>query len=236
MLGESMDDYYARLNLEGDRNILKANRNKIDYVLNKYDKILTSPKKVCDIGLGEGYALEMLYKKGLEVTGIDHSKYLITFLKNRYVDLDMDINLILSDIQKLETNSGQYDIVTCFDVLEHIPKDGLNATIKKISELSKQNGCLIGTLPFKENLEEGMVKCPNCGHNFHRVGHFHSFNNIEDINIMLDPYFEVIEYGSVPPKGVIRKTISVAKKIKSRLSNTMVKSTIYFIAQKKTRK
>ena len=128
---ETIYDYHNRLNFEGKRTTYVYNRRKLDYVLRKVRKYLKPSSAACDIGIGEGYVLTRLYDKGLKVTGIEISKYSVEYLENDYKKKGLKIKLINGDITNIELDENQFDVVTCFDVLEHITKTNKVQRLKR---------------------------------------------------------------------------------------------------------
>ncbi len=195
---ETLDDYLARLNIEGKRKTWEKNRKKIDYILKKTHPYLRNAGKACDIGIGDGYLLRRLKSLGMEVTGIDISGYLIKNLKKKFADESIEIELIQADITELTFKEESFDAVTCLDILEHIPGEGLKAAIENIKGCIVKGGLLIGSLPVGENLADNMVICPKCRHTFHRIGHHHSFETFEQIKSLFEPDFQILQIGYMP--------------------------------------
>jgi len=195
---KSIDDFRAKKNFEGDNVYWKASDKKISYVFRKIKKLLSNVNTACDIGIGNGFTLKFFYNKGVTSTGIDISSYLINHFKDVFTTEKMNIKLIETDITKSAFGEKIYDIVTAFDVLEHLPDEGLNEAIKNIATSLKTDGIFVGNVPVGENLEEVKVICPQCGHHFHPNGHHQSFQSVDDIKKMLNSYFEVIKFGEVP--------------------------------------
>ncbi|MFX0207572.1 MAG: hypothetical protein ACFFDT_16415 [Candidatus Hodarchaeota archaeon] len=119
----------------------------------------------------------------------------------------------------------------CIDVLEHIPN--VEEAIKNIENaLSYGRGLLIGTLPFQENLSRNMVICPKCHHKFHRIGHHHSFNSIDEIKQLLGPELDIIEVGQVKIFREVSDVISyIVEKISRFVFKKKIGSTVYFVAK-----
>jgi hypothetical protein len=66
---ETLDDYLARLNIEGGRKIWQGNHPKIEYVFNKSKKYLKPGMSACEIGIGDGYLLRLFAYFWLKSTG-----------------------------------------------------------------------------------------------------------------------------------------------------------------------
>lgn len=195
---ETIEDYLARLNLEAKRNVWFKNRRKIDFILSKTSCYLKNVRTACDIGIGEGHLLRRLENMGLSPTGIDISRYLIEHLRKSFEEQSLEIKLVHGNIANIALEENAFDVVTCLDVLEHIPGDALKTAIENLKRCIVNGGLLIGTLPLGENLNNNMVICPKCRHEFHRIGHYHSFDNLEQIRKLFEPDFKIIEVGYVP--------------------------------------
>lgn len=91
------------------------------------------PIKVLDIGCGEGFTLKKLEEKkiGKTLIGIDNSNAAIKIGKKIYPHLD----LRKGDIYQLDFKDGEFDLVICTEVLEHL-KDPQSALleIKRVSK------------------------------------------------------------------------------------------------------
>lgn len=232
---QEFDDYLAWLNLRGEMGVWKTNRRKLDFVFKRVRNYLKPKLRSCDIGLGEGYTLEKMYEFGLKPTGIDIAKYAVDYLGKRFAERQMDIRLLHGDISGIELDQNQFDIVTCFDVLEHIPGDNLGKGLNRIRKSLANGGLLIGTLPFKENLDESRVFCPECGHRFHRYGHFHSFQSMEDIATLLQPDFEIIHSGKLPyfwfKSPVMNKIGTRIFTLLKKITHGESRTAVYFVAR-----
>lgn len=194
----TLEDYLAKLNIEGQRGTWEKNRRKINFVLHKAMHYLAGRNTACDIGIGDGYTIKLLANLGLKVTGVDVSRYLIEYLNGVFENEHVDVKLVYGDISCIDMKRDVFDIVTCLDILEHIPKENLAKAITNIQNSIVNKGILIGTLPLGENLEKNMVFCPKCGHKFHRIGHYNDFSNIQAVKILLGSDFRIVKWGLVP--------------------------------------
>lgn len=231
---ETLEDYLARLNIEGGRKVWLENHPKIQYVFTKSKRYLEPGMSVCEIGIGDGYLLRLLNRFGLKATGIDISNYLIKKLRTILGDEGLEINLLQYDISESTDLEDAFDAVFCLDLLEHI--ENLGRAIENIKRILKMRGILVATLPWKENLDSNMAICPKCHHKFHRVGHFHSFDSYDDIAQTFGVDFQILTFGFIPPTGLpniitdlLKKTAFRKKYYKDRLPN--FQNTCFFIAR-----
>jgi hypothetical protein len=232
---ENLEDYLAKLNLQGKRSAWNKKRRKIDFILRKASPFLNNKSTACDIGIGSGYLLRQFESKGFKATGIDISKYLIEQLRKSFESESLNIQLIHGDITNVNLEHDSFDIITCLDVLEHIPGEGLKKAVENIKIHITKDGFLIGTLPLGENLDDNMVICPKCRHEFHRIGHYHSFGSFEQMQKLLEPDFKIIKMGYVPfsvfDLNFLNCTAFSLYRFLCKVSGVRKVNTVYFIAK-----
>lgn len=96
----------------------------------------TENKTILDIGAGTGDFLATCKKNNWSVVGVEPSE------KARKISEGKNINL-LTDIS--EINKQQFDVITMWHVLEHIPN--LTEYIYQLKSLLKENGVLVIAVP-----------------------------------------------------------------------------------------
>ena len=96
-----------------------------------------------DIGVGRGEMLSCMKKWGHNYHGIDISPSTINFCKK----LDLSCELTDDTELWLKKNQNQFEIITCLDVLEHIPKDLLIRFLEAIFNSLKKGGIVIFQVP-----------------------------------------------------------------------------------------
>lgn len=109
-------------------------------------EVTLSGQHILDIGCGGGILTETLAKEGGQVTGIDASKELIDIAKQHANSQGLKIKYEAQTAEQLaEQQKEQFDIITCMELLEHVP-DPLSL-LKACYDLLKPNGQLfISTL------------------------------------------------------------------------------------------
>lgn len=98
-----------------------------------------SGKKVLDIGCGGGILSEAMAQRGANVTGIDLASQAIHVARTHRETSGLPIDYWLISAEKLaQETPAAYDIVTCMEMLEHVPDPA--AIILAAARLVKPNG------------------------------------------------------------------------------------------------
>jgi len=86
------------------------------------ERALLPGKKVVDIGCGGGILSEGLSQRGAHVLGIDMGEAPLSVAKLHALETGIDIEYRQMTAELLaEEEAGTYDIVTCLEMLEHVP-------------------------------------------------------------------------------------------------------------------
>ena len=79
-------------------------------------------KKLIDVGCGGGLLTEAMAWRGARVTGIDAGEAPLSVAKIHRLESKLDIDYRQSTAEALaETEPESFDIVTCLEMLEHVP-------------------------------------------------------------------------------------------------------------------
>lgn len=98
-------------------------------------------KKVLDIGCGGGILAEGMAHRGAKVTGIDMAAGSLDVAKLHLLESNLDIDYRQITAEELaELEPAQYDVVTCLEMLEHVPEPA--SVIAACAKLVKPGGHL----------------------------------------------------------------------------------------------
>lgn len=115
--------------------VLKWGAAKLDL------KLLNGKNQVAiDVGSAHGYVAALLNKLGYTAYGCDLSKFYIMSYA-RYITN----NLLVCDAQMLPFRQAKIDLITAFEVLEHLPK--YNEFLRGCYNSLKEGGILLVTTP-----------------------------------------------------------------------------------------
>lgn len=96
-------------------------------------------KKVLDIGCGGGILSESMAKIGAQVDGLDMGNEPLEVARLHALETGVTVNYIKSTAEEhRDTHQGYYDVVTCMEMLEHVP-DPLSV-IQACCDMVKPNG------------------------------------------------------------------------------------------------
>ena len=105
------------------------------------DKIELLDKDILDVGCGGGLLSEALYDFGANVTGIDAAGPGIQVAKIHAKENNKNISYFEKTAEELnKKNSESFDIITCLEVLEHVPDP--KELVKTCINLLKPKGFL----------------------------------------------------------------------------------------------
>lgn len=107
--------------LEGEfKPLHQINPLRLNYVIERSQGIFG--KKILDVGCGGGILAESMAREGAEVTGLDMGKEPLTVARLHALETGTTVSYVQSTAEEhADTHQGYYDIVTCMEMLEHVP-------------------------------------------------------------------------------------------------------------------
>ncbi|KJS04119.1 MAG: 3-demethylubiquinone-9 3-methyltransferase [Gammaproteobacteria bacterium BRH_c0] len=98
-------------------------------------------KQVVDVGCGGGILCEALAQRGAAVTGIDMGEAPLAVAELHKLESGVEVTYLRSTAEQLaEVRPEQFDVVTCLEMLEHVPDPG--SVINACAKLVKPGGQL----------------------------------------------------------------------------------------------
>ena len=179
-------------------NLKSYQKNRI-YRMNRFGKervkILQNFKKkgkLLDIGCGNGWFLEAAKKKYSRCAGVEFSDSLRNWLEsNLKVKTYKEIGLV---------KNKTYDIVTAFDLIEHVPDP--KAFLKQMKSKLKKGGIILIYTPNVESLgfdflrEKNNLLCPPCHLTYFSKNTFHKLSKECGLKI-LHSEFRGLDVGDI---------------------------------------
>jgi len=102
-------------------------------------KALLKNKNVIDVGCGGGILAESMAQRGASVRGIDMGEAPLKVAKLHGLESGVKVDYLQTSAEALAaTHAEQYDIVTCMELLEHVPDPA--QTIAACATLAKPGG------------------------------------------------------------------------------------------------
>lgn len=136
------------------------------------------PRIILEIGIGNGIVSYLLRKAGVKV-----------------ITMDIDPLLqpdIVGSVTDIPTNTQKFDVVACFEVLEHIPLDKVKAALLEIHRVSRKY--FVISLPERKRFFKLEVWIPHFGR--HGILWELPFIKLPDHKFDGEHYWEVNKKGS----------------------------------------
>lgn len=96
-------------------------------------------KAVLDVGCGGGLLSEAMARLGARVTGIDLSEKALKVAQLHLLEAHLAVQYELESAESLAgSHAGQFDVVTCMELLEHVPDPA--STVSACARLAKPGG------------------------------------------------------------------------------------------------
>jgi 2-polyprenyl-6-hydroxyphenyl methylase/3-demethylubiquinone-9 3-methyltransferase len=118
------------------RPLHEINPLRLDYI----DRIAALPgRQVLDVGCGGGILAEAMSRRGAHVTGIDMGEAPLEVARLHLLESGLNVDYRQTTAEKLaQREAGHYDIVTCMEMLEHVPDPA--SVVHACSQLVRPGG------------------------------------------------------------------------------------------------
>lgn len=114
----------------------ELNPARVQYIV---ERAAVRDRAVLDVGCGGGILAESMAGKGGTVTGIDIAEKVVNVAKLHLHESGLKINYeVVTAERKAEQRAGTYDVVTCMEMLEHVPDP--TSVVQAIAKLLRPGG------------------------------------------------------------------------------------------------
>src|SRR3989344_4447376 len=163
---------------------LKRYERPARLILNQFNKM----DIVLDAGSGDGRLTAMIAGRVKRITGIDKQKLPLEFARIIFDELKIkNAEFKIGDILNLARfKDKSFDKITCFDVIEHVPREKAEEAIKHFSRMLKENGKLYLTTPNMDELSGRIF-----GHKIEDK-HYYEYN-VRELVDLFKPHFKNIK-------------------------------------------
>lgn len=124
---------------EGDfRPLHDINPVRLDYI---QDKQPLAGARVIDVGCGGGILAESMADAGADVVGIDMAESPLSVARLHALESGASVEYLASTAEDMAAEkAGNFDVVTCLEMLEHVPDPA--STVRACAELARSGGRL----------------------------------------------------------------------------------------------
>lgn len=158
VMREHRDSLSTNLAYKRFEDEMRGSREEISARLRAYDSIVETARERCgepmfalDLGCGRGEWLELMAARGITALGVDTDPTMLLDCEARgFMTLQADLLTCLKN-----RLSASVDIVTLFQVAEHLPISVLLDTLTECQRVLRPGGALIVETPNPENLIVG---------------------------------------------------------------------------------
>lgn len=115
----------------------RINPLRLNYILQRSGGIFG--KKVLDVGCGGGILSESMAREGAEVTGLDMGTEPLEVARLHALETGIPVTYVQETVEShAEKYPQAYDIVTCMEMLEHVPDP--QSVVRACAQLVKPGG------------------------------------------------------------------------------------------------
>lgn len=121
------------------RPLHEINPLRLNYIS---QRVNLAEKKVVDIGCGGGILAEAMAHHGADVTAIDMAEASLSVARLHQLESGLDIDYRFCSAEELASKeAAQYDVVTCLEMLEHVPDPA--SVVQACATLCKPGGLVV---------------------------------------------------------------------------------------------
>ena len=180
---ENYRDDEVLKSVRAGNNYIKFRRHKLKIkLIKKFQKT----GKLYDVGVGWGHFLHTAQVLGFEASGVEISE-----LMHHYATTDLKLNVVHDDFYNLELPENNWDVVTMWDVLEHISEP--QKAVKKINKMLKKDGFFVLQVP---QIDSKVAKKQKQNWSMMSIEHINYFSKKTIKTLLEDNGFEIVKIKS----------------------------------------
>lgn len=130
--------------IEDEHNIRLTTQGRLKFV----ERFTTHHERMLDVGCAMGFVMDEASQRGWQVDGLDVSEFAVGYVREHFGH-----NAFHGTLEEAPFADNAYDLVTMFDVIEHVPDPTANMQV--IARLLKSGGIYelatpdVGSLPAR---------------------------------------------------------------------------------------
>lgn len=175
-------EFYEQESMWADRPLTAREQQRLEETA----AALPPSESWADVGAGDGRLLKAVSSAGLAIA-VERSGAALSFAAGLRVQ---------GDVSALPLADGAVDTVSICEVLEHLPAGVFERTLLEAARVARRH--VLITVPNREDLNRGMVRCPSCRCVFHRHRHLKTF--LPEMMGKLVPGFALVRCEEIGPE------------------------------------
>lgn len=156
------DQAFYDLRWAGASEVTDRERNRVATTIQKVPEDCQS---ILDIGAGNGFLSNELVARGKSVVAVDISEVALAKVNAPTLKASADDLSMVAD--------RSHDVVLCTEMLEHLDDVTYRGALREFNRVAQK--AILITVPNRENMQENMGLCGDCGTRFHIWGHRRRF-------------------------------------------------------------
>lgn len=151
---ENMDpsDFLPKVMLP---NIMPEHVARYKFAKKYYPELANQEINILDIASGRGYGSDILKKEFPKATviGVEFKGEYATKAHQKYGGKEESPNFLQADARRIPLKDSSMDVVTAFEIIEHLPKTDQASFMQEIARVLKPGGVAFISFPYRTSFE-----------------------------------------------------------------------------------